>query len=56
MCFVVNVEMWWCKFLFLDCLCVVVVMGYLVVEFWFFKNKDIDVIVELVGEFEIEIV
>ncbi len=53
--FAVNIEMWWRKLPFLDRIRQTAALGFPAVEFWPYKNKDIDAVAKLCAELEIEI-
>ena len=52
--FAVNVEMWWRKLDFLDRLRQAAAFGYPAVEWWPWREKNVDAIADLTGELGIE--
>ena len=53
--FAVNVEMWWTKLPFLDRIKKAAELGFPAVEFWPYKNKDLDAIAKLCKELKIDV-
>ena len=53
--FAVNIEMWWTKLPFLDRIRQTAALGFPAVEFWPWKNKDLDATLKLTQELKIEI-
>src|SRR5258708_3268602 len=53
--FAVNVEMWWSKLPFLDRIRMAAKYGFPAVEFWPWRNKDVDATASLCKEFGITI-
>ncbi len=53
--FAVNVEMWWTRLPFLERLRQAAGLGFPAVEFWPWRNKDVDAIAALCGELGLEV-
>ena len=53
--FAANVEMWWTKLPFLDRIRAAYDLGFPAVEFWPWRNKDIDAIAKLCRELKLEV-
>lgn len=53
--FAVNIEMWWTKLPFLERIRMAAAYGFPAVEFWPWRNKDLDAVAELTSELNVEI-